>query len=385
MVSIKYQLKGASHMSRRGDHIHKRKDGRWEGRYKFGIKENGTVAYRSVYGKTYAECKDKLEKYSSKNLSPNTKYKEYKFSEVLISWLNANHIRLKGSTINKYQYMIESHILPELGNRRVSTITSSVVNEFIARKLKDGQLNGSGSLSAAYVKTISVIIEAALKYAIAEGMCSQLKNPIYKPSISKKELKILTPDDQLYFEKLLIAEKSEVSLGTIIALHTGMRIGEVCALMWDDIDLENDIIHVRHTIARVKSMDGDNKTKLIIDTPKTISSTRDIPISSSLKPILMAAINNKKSMFVVSDNDSFVGTRTFEYRYKQMLKRNNIREFNFHTIRHTFATRCVEVGVDIKTLSEILGHSNVSTTLNTYVHPSMEIKRNQIEKLCYSA
>lgn len=372
-------------MSRRGDHIHKRKDGRWEGRYKFGIKENGTVAYRSVYGKTYAECRDKLEKYSLKNLSPNTKYKEYKFSEVLRSWLNANHIRLKGSTINKYQYMIESHILPELGNRRVSTITSSVVNEFLARKLKDGQLNGSGSLSAAYVKTISIIIDAALKYANAEGMCSQLKNPIYKPSISKKELKILTPDDQLYFEKILIAEKSKVSLGTIIALHTGMRIGEVCALMWDDIDLENNIIHVRHTIARVKSMDGDNKTKLIIDTPKTISSKRDIPISSSLKPILMAAINNKKSMFVVSDNDSFVGTRTFEYRYKQMLKRNNIREFNFHTIRHTFATRCVEVGVDIKTLSEILGHSNVSTTLNTYVHPSMEIKRNQIEKLCYSA
>lgn len=372
-------------MSRRGDHIHKRKDGRWEGRYKAGIREDGTAAYRSVYGKTYTECKNKLEEYTSKALLPETKYKEYKFSEVLNRWLNANRIRLKGSTVRKYLYMVESHILPELGNRNVSTITSSVVNEFLDNKLKEGQLNGNGSLSASYVKTMAIIVEAALKYTIAEGICPPLKNPIYKPSIPKKELQVLTQDDQVYFEKMLIAEQNEVSLGTIIALHTGMRIGEVCALMWDDIDLENDIIHVRHTIARVKSMDGDNKTKLIIDTPKTISSKRDIPISSSLKPILMAAINNKKSMFVVSDNDSFVGTRTFEYRYKQMLKRNNIREFNFHTIRHTFATRCVEVGVDIKTLSEILGHSNVSTTLNTYVHPSMEIKRNQIEKLCYSA
>ncbi len=369
-------------MSRRGDHIHKRNDGRWEGRYKSGIKEDGTAAYRSVYGKTYSECKNKLEEYTSKTLLPKTEYKKYNFSEALNKWLNANRVRLKGSTIRKYLYMIESHIIPELGNRRVSTITSSVVNEFLDNKLKEGQLNGTGSLSASYVKTMAIIIEAALKYAIAEGMCSPLKNPIHKPSIPKKELQVLSPDDQAYFEKKLIEEQNEVSLGTIIALHTGMRIGEVCALMWDDIDLKNDIIHVRHTIARVNSMDEDHKTKLIIDTPKTISSKRDIPISSLLKPILTAASEHAESIYVVSNNNSFVGTRTFDYRYKQMLKRNNIGEFNFHAIRHTFATRCIEVGVDVKTLSEILGHANVSTTLNTYVHPSMEIKKNQIEKLC---
>lgn len=372
-------------MSRRGDHIHKRKDGRWEGRYKQGIKEDGTISYRSVYGKTYTECKNKLEEYSTKTILPDTKYKECKFSEVLINWLNANRIRLKGSTVSKYLYMIESHILPELGNRPVSSITSSVVNEFLENKLKAGQINGIGGLSAAYVKTIAIIIEAALKYANSEGMCPQLKNPIYKPSVLKKELNVLTRDEQENFEKMLMTEKNEVSLGTIIALYTGMRIGEVCALTWDDIDLENDIIHVRHTIARVNSNDGIHRTKLIIDTPKTISSRRDIPISSSLKSVLTVAIKNKKSIYVVSDNKSFVGTRTFEYRYKQMLKRNNICGFNFHSIRHTFATRCVEVGIDVKTLSEILGHSNVSTTLNTYVHPSMEIKRNQIEKLYISA
>lgn len=369
-------------MSRRGDNIHKRKDGRWEGRYKFGIKDDGTSAYRSVYGKTYTECKNKLEAYASQASIPKTEYKEYRFSEVLNKWLNANRIRLKGSTVRKYLYMIESHIIPQLGNRRISTITSAVVNEFLDNKLKEGQLNGTGSLSASYVKTMAIIIEATIKYAIAEGMCPPLKNPIHKPSIPKKELHILTPDDQANFEKLLKAEQNEISLGTIIALHTGMRIGEVCALMWDDIDLKNDIIHVRHTISRVNSTEGSYKTKLIIDTPKTISSKRDIPISSSLKPILMVAREHAKSTYVVSQNNSFVGTRTFDYRYKQMLKRNNICDFNFHTIRHTFATRCIEAGVDVKTLSEILGHSNVSTTLNTYVHPSMEIKKNQIEKLC---
>lgn len=372
-------------MSRRGDHIHKRKDGRWEGRYKFGIKEDGTIAYRSVYGKTYTECKNKLEECKANPNISDSKYKEQKFSEVLSLWLNANRVRLKGATENKYLYMIESHIIPKLGNYRISTITSSVVNDFLDEQLKEGQLKGNGGLSPSYVKTIAIIIEAALKYAAAEGMCQPLKTPIHKPSVPKKELQILTSDVQTSFEKILIEEENEVSLGTMIALHTGMRIGEVCALMWEDVDFENNIIHVRHTVARVTSISDVSKTKLIIDTPKTMSSKRDIPISSVLKPILFSAHEHKKSTYVVSENNSFIGTRTFDYRYRQMLKRNNISNFNFHTIRHTFATRCIEVGVDVKSLSEILGHSNVSTTLNTYVHPSMEIKKNQIEKLYTSA
>ena len=372
-------------MPRRGDHIHKRKDGRWEGRYKCGIKKDGTVAYKSVYGKTYLECKNKLNECRINSFSHKKKSAELNFSEVLYSWINANKIRLKGATVSKYQYLINSHIIPELGNNPVSAITSSAINGFLENKLNNGQLNGSGGLSPTYVKSMAIIIEASLKYAVAEGMCLPIKNTIYKPSIPKKELKILTPDVQKKFEKILLREGSEVSLGTIIALHTGMRIGEICALMWDDVDFVNDVIHVRHTIARVDTKDNYQKTKLIIDEPKTISSKRDIPISSVLKPILVTANNEKKSTFVVSEKESFIGTRTFDYRYRQMLKRNNFYSFNFHTIRHTFATRCVEAGVDIKSLSEILGHSNVSTTLNIYVHSSIEIKKSQIEKLYTSA
>lgn len=368
-------------MSRRGDHIRKRKDGRWEGRFKSGKKADGTVAYRSVYGKTYTECKNKLEECMSKPIKTEKKYKAWKFSEVLLLWLNANKIRLKGATESKYLYMIESHIIPNLGNKDISTITSSVINRYLDEQLADGQLNGSGGLSPTYVRTLAIIIEATMKYASAEGMCEPLKTPIHKPNIPKKELQVLTHDVQDSFEKILVLEQSEVSLGTMIALHTGMRIGEVCALMWNDIDFEKDVIHVRHTVARVNTKNKTNKTELIIDSPKTMSSIRDIPISSVLRPVLVSASRYKKSNFVVSENNSFVGTRTFDYRYRQMLKRNNICVFNFHTIRHTFATRCIEVGVDVKTLSEILGHSNVSTTLNTYVHTSMETKKNQIEKL----
>lgn len=171
---------------------------------------------------------------------------------------------------------------------------------------------------------------------MTEGLCQPLKTPIHKPTVHKRELQVLSSDVQKSFEKILIEDGSEVSLGIIIALHTGMRIGEICALMWEDVDFENDVIHIRHTVARVKSTNKFSKTKLIIDSPKTISSKRDIPISSVLKPILFSASKHKKSNYVVPSNNSFMGTRTFDYRYRQLLKSNNISIFNFHTIRHPY-------------------------------------------------
>ena len=147
--------------------------------------------------------------------------------------------------------------------------------------------------------------------------------------------------------------------------------------------INKKVIHINHTLTRV--LDAENKTKIILDSPKTEASKRDIPICLTLEKVLLEEYAKRKSDFVVSEKQTFVGTRTFEYRYKQFLKNNNIQEINFHSLRHTFATRCVKAGVDIKSLSEILGHANVSITLNTYVHSSMETKRNQLEKLYISA
>ena len=168
-----------------------------------------------------------------------------------------------------------------------------------------------------------------------------------------------------------------------MALHTGMRIGEICALSWSDIDFNKKVIHINHTLTRV--LDDKNKTKIILDSPKTEASKRAIPLCSTIETILEEEYARRKSDFVVSEKHTFIGTRTFEYRYKQFLKNNNIQDINFHSLRHTFATRCVQAGVDIKSLSEILGHANVSITLNTYVHSSIETKRNQLEKLYISA
>jgi len=171
-------------------------------------------------------------------------------------------------------------------------------------------------------------------------------------------------------------------LGVLISLHTGMRIGEVCALSWDDIDLKAKVVHVRHTISRIRNEEPDStKYKLVIETPKTESSVRDIPLTPYLISALIILKSGTVSPYVISSDSTFVNPRTYEYRYKKILKDCNMQQFNYHVLRHTFATRCIEAGMDIKSLSELLGHADISFTMKKYVHPSLDLKRMHIEKM----
>lgn len=375
-------MKGDLSMSKRGDNIHKRKGGRWEGRYKCGEKDDGSVKYRSVYGKSYKEVKSKLE-----NSSPivfNTMPKSsLTFSEILDLWMDNNRIRLKGGSINKYQNLIDTHIKPALGKVKISDVSSTMINNFLMQKMQNGRLDGNGGLSASYVRSIMLVIKAAMNFAVKDEMCSPLKTPIYKPVHAKKEINILNREQQKILENYLLNDINATKAGVFISLHTGLRIGEICALSWEDIDFDNRIIKVRHTVARIRDTESNNfkQTKLIIDTPKTISSTREIPISTVLMPVLQSIHESSTSQYVVSDKIGFISPRTYEYRYRKMFAEIGITPVNYHALRHTFATRCIEAGVDVKSLSEILGHANVDITLNTYVHSSMEMKRAQLEKL----
>ena len=371
-------------MARRGDNIRKRKDGRWEGRYKKGREMNGSIVYGSVYGKSYFEVKEKLTDINNNVNIYVCNKSTLTFGDILIQWLSSNKIRLKGGTINKYQNIIDTHLMPDLGLVKIVRITSSMINSFLSKKLMDGRIDGSGALSPSYVRSMMIVINSAIKYAVSEGLCEPFKTPINKPSLEQKEIPVLTIIEQKRLEDIIYADFDEFKAGVLLSLYTGLRIGELCALSWNDVDMINKVIHVRHTIARVKNENETDayKTKLIIDKPKTKASTRDIPISSLLFDLLKRLKNGYDSNFVISKDSSFVNPRTFEYHYQQLLKQNNIPYINFHCIRHTFATRCIEAGVDIKSLSEILGHANVNITLNTYVHSSIELKRSQLEKLC---
>ena len=371
-------------MSKRGDNIHKRKDGRWEGRYKKGRTLSGAIQYGSVYGKSYREVKEKLSLVSSSPTKPTViKGRERTFGEVLNLWMSNNKVRLKGGTINKYQNLIDTHIMPELGSISISSIDATIINEFLNRKLTSGRVDGSGGLSPSYVRSIMLVVSAAIHYAVEEQMCQPLKSSISKPTVLKQDLPILDQEEQKTLEEYTLNNFNFTCVGILISLYTGLRIGEICALAWEDVDFKRMIIRVRHTVARVKTegTDAPHATQLIIDTPKTKASIRDIPISSSLLPILTRLRSISGTGYVISDCETFVRPRTFEYRYHRVLDAAGITQVNFHALRHTFATRCIEAGVDVKSLSEILGHANVSVTLNTYVHSSIEMKRNQLEKL----
>lgn len=231
-------------MSRRGNNIRKRKDGRWEARYPKGMTPDGRYQYGSVYGGSYKEAKEKrqqllktceFEKQAKNNLL---------FKEVLNLWQKSNCVRLKAFSVSRYQYLIDVHIIPELGNIKMNQLTASMVNDFLAEKLRTGRLDGQGGLSASYVQSIMLIINASINYAASEQLCSTLNAKIHKPPIPKKELPILSKAEQERLEESLFSQINETKLGIIISLYTGLRIGEICALSWGDIDLELRVIYV---------------------------------------------------------------------------------------------------------------------------------------------
>lgn len=320
----------------------------------------------------------------SANRPVDRKSNAHVFSEVLAAWQISNRIRLKEASISRYQNIIDTQILPDLGDKRVDFITPAVINQFLAAKLKNGRLDHGGGLSASYVRSIALIISAAITYGAAENMCNPLQSAITKPAPRKKELTIVEVDKQSILENELMTNMDETKLLIYITLYTGIRIGEACALMWEDIDMNAHLLHVRRTISRVWfTADGKKKSKLTIESPKSKESLRCIPICSRLYSVLSHFSFKKLDGYILknSTENCFVSPRTFEYRYKAILKKCALASYNYHALRHTFATRCVERGVDIKSLSEILGHSDVSITLDTYVHSSIEMKRLQLEKL----
>ena len=375
-------------MAKRGDNIRKRQDGRWEGRYSVGRNSNGTIKYSSVYGKTYHQVKEKLAVIGTENKkAPICKGRDKTFAEILDLWMENNRIRLKGGTLHKYQNLIDTHIKPGLGTMKTNELDGTVINQFLNAKLESGRVDKAGSLAPSYVRSMVIIINAALDFAVREKYCYPLRTTICKPIAEAKNITILDYRTQQKLQSYLLDDITPTQAGIFISLHTGLRIGEICALTWDDIDLKQRIIHVRHTVARVYVKDGGAKpsSQWIIDSPKTKSSKRSIPISSILYPVLLQIKKVSPYRYVVSETETFLNPRTYDYRFHSILKACDIPWINYHALRHTFATRCIEAGVDVKSLSEILGHGNVSITLNTYVHSSMEMKRSQLEKLYCSS
>ena len=298
--------------------------------------------------------------------------KKKDFEVVTEEWLKYKKNTVKKSTYYNYSYSVAKYLYPSFAGKNITKIKN--YNNFI-EELSD-------TLSPKTVRDIVTKLKEIINFYEEEHNTKINVKKMSLPKINKKEIQILSNKEKQKLEKYCIEQNSLKSLGILICLNTGLRIGEVCALRWENIDFESKKIHIEKTIERIYSKE-ENKTIVIIDTPKSITSVRTIPINSKLYNILKQIRGkSKKTDFVLTGSrEHYVEPRNYQYHFKEILKRSKVKKYKFHTLRHTFATNCIEAGMDIKSLSEILGHADVSITLNIYVHSSDKAKRKYLEKI----
>ena len=294
------------------------------------------------------------------------------FEVVTEEWLKYKKNTVKKSTYYNYSYSVAKYLYPSFAGKNITKIKN--YNNFI-EELSD-------TLSPKTVRDIVTKLKEIINFYEEEHNTKLNIKKMSLPKMNKKEIQILSNKEKQKLEKYCIQQNDLKSLGILICLNTGLRVGEVCALRWENVDFETRRIHVEKTIERIYSKE-ENKTIVIIDTPKSITSVRTIPINSKLYNILKQIRGkSKKTDFVLAgSSEHYVEPRNYQYHFKEILKRSKVKKYKFHTLRHTFATNCIEAGMDIKSLSEILGHADVSITLNIYVHSSDKIKRKYLEKI----
>lgn len=303
------------------------------------------------------------------------------FAEYAEKWLAAVRGHVKESTYMKYWNQLYSYILPELGEKKWDTLSRDVVEEFCEDLLFFGGKKKRG-LSPKTVSDVMSVVRSIFRYALGHGEKEMFDISGVTVKKKQEEMKVLSREDQDRLYRYLLSHPTPKNLGLLICLLMGLRLGEVCALKWEDVSFSDGTLFVHQTAQRVQTKDGSGKkTKIIFTSPKSASSVRRIPIPKELMKLLLALRKSPDSYILTGSPENFVEPRAMERHFDRILKDLEIAHVNFHALRHTFATNCVESGFDVKTLSEILGHSNVNITLNCYVHPTMEMKRENMRKL----
>ncbi len=370
-------------MSKKGENIYKRKDGRWEARYIKGYEFSGKAKYGFCYGKTYAEARQKLMLCKTTEFSvdkdpgfqqipPPSRW----FSLFCREWLDLQQSRVKDSTYVKYKGILEKHIYPALGLLYPESVDTRAAERFRKQLLDNG-------LSSKTVRDILTVFHAILKYAqrTYPGIFRDVE--IAYPHNARQEARTLSVPEQQRFIVCLLTDMDYCKLGILLALLTGIRVGELCALRWKDISLENKTIRICFTMQRLQVTEpGEkSKTKIHIGSPKSIASCRTIPISDNIEILCQKMRPDDLDAYVLTGTEKYMEPRTVQYRMKKYTKLCGLEGVHCHTLRHTFATRSVELGVELKGLSEILGHSSPTETINRYVHSSMETKKTYMEKI----
>ena len=297
------------------------------------------------------------------------------FEEIVVLWQADKKQYVKRSTYSAYSLMISNHLLPAFSG--VRDVTEELVQEFVFTKLDQG-------LSQKSVKDILIVLKMILRYAVKQGYMAYREIDVKFPTErERQELEVLSRSNQKRIMEYVQSHATFMNLGIYICLSAGLRIGEMCALVWDDIDIQSGVINISKTIQRIYVIEGGKKhTELIIDTPKSRNSIRQIPIAKDLLKMIRPfkkVVNGR--FYVLTNSAQPTEPRTYRNYYKRLMEQLDMPKLKFHGLRHSFATRCIESKCDYKTVSVLLGHSNISTTLNLYVHPNMEQKKKCVEQM----
>lgn len=295
--------------------------------------------------------------------------------EIAAAWKEYKRPYVKQSTMAAYVLILENHVLPYFGD--CDALHEQEVQAFVLQKLERG-------LSIKTVKDILIVLKMMMKFGVKNEWMTYYEWDIKYPTTSaNKELEVLSVTNHRKILNYIQSHFTFTGLGIYISLSTGLRIGEICALKWSDINVTDGTITVSRTIERIYIIEGGKKhTELVINTPKTKNSCREIPMSKELLSIIKAlkkVVN--EDFYVLTNNERPTEPRTYRNYYNGLMAKLGIPKLKYHGLRHSFATRCIEAGCDYKTVSVLLGHSNISTTLNLYVHPNMEQKKRCITKM----
>lgn len=361
---------------RKGENIYLRKDGRWEGRYSKGRGNNGRLKYGYIYGKTYTEVKQKLYPLKIQYLTLQHVHgcAAETFEEWTKKWFEEVQDEVKPSTFSSYHYKLKKYIFPVIKDVSLNELSLDT-GKILLKTLQ-------GNLANSTIQVIFRILNKCLNHAKKIGKI--FSNPFLDlkiPKAKNTKVRALTLPEQKKIMETAGNERRGYGVPALLALHSGMRIGEIAALKWKDIDFETNLIHVQHTYQRIQTIELEQKTQLLFANSKTEASVRVIPMGSVLKQLLTKHRNHSKSDFVFSTNGHPCEPRLLTHHFHKICSKAKLTNIHFHQLRHTFATRCLEAKKDISSVSALLGHASTQMTLDTYVDAMLEQRYQMIEEM----
>lgn len=303
-----------------------------------------------------------------------------KLKDWLPEWLE-NYIKpsAKEKTMFYYTVIIERHLVPAIGEYELNELTPFLLQRYVTDLTRKGNLRTGAGLAASTVNSVISVLQGSLRQAYELGLLDEYTaDKIKRPKTKEKQITCFTPEEQKKIEKAVMDDKRIKMFGVLLTLYTGLRIGELLALEWSDVDFKKGEINVNRSCHDSKK---DDQYCRVCEDPKTETSKRIIPVPKQLLPHLREVKKKNRSQYVVGDGDKIISIRSYQYSFSLLLKRLEIPHKGFHSLRHTFATRALECGMDVRTLSEILGHKNPSVTLNRYAHSLLSHKHAAMDRL----